>query len=122
MWWVREYLLLNPYGRPLLVYFRRGRNIEISGVKFMNSPRFHIKLRDMDGVYCHDFEIYTDTKGQENLNQLLGGEKFTSSKLRLTVPIFPLNTDGLDPSGANILIERLNITCFDDAVAIKPAH
>lgn len=34
--------------------------------------------------------------------------------------MFPLNTDGIDPSGSNILIERVNITNFDDAVAIKP--
>ena len=31
-----------------------------------------------------------------------------------------MNTDGIDPSGKNILIERVNITNYDDAVAIKP--
>ena len=35
-------------------------------------------------------------------------------------PIFPLNTDGIDPSGLNIIIENVNITNFDDAVAVKP--
>jgi polygalacturonase len=33
----------------------------------------------------------------------------------------PLNTDGIDPAGSNVLIENVNITCFDDAVAIKPS-
>ena len=34
--------------------------------------------------------------------------------------MFPLNTDGIDPSGRNILIQ--NITCenYDDVVAVKP--
>ena len=36
--------------------------------------------------------------------------------------MFPLNTDGIDPHGTNILIERVNITCFDDAVAVKASH
>lgn len=40
----------------------------------------------------------------------------------MTLPMFPLNTDGIDPHGTNILIERVNITCFDDAVAVKASH
>lgn len=36
--------------------------------------------------------------------------------------MFPFNTDGIDPSGTNILIERVDITNWDDAVAIKPAN
>lgn len=39
----------------------------------------------------------------------------------LGVPTFPLNTDGIDPSGKNVLIEDVSITCFDDAVAVKPS-
>ena len=40
----------------------------------------------------------------------------------MTLPVFPLNTDGVDPHGRDILIERLNITNFDDAVAVKPSN
>ena len=36
------------------------------------------------------------------------------------MPTYALNTDGIDPSGKNILIERVKITNFDDAVAVKP--
>ena len=39
----------------------------------------------------------------------------------LGVPTFPLNTDGIDPSGRNVLIENVTITNFDDAVAVKPS-
>jgi polygalacturonase len=38
------------------------------------------------------------------------------------VPIFPLNTDGIDPSGKNILIQNVRIENFDDAVAVKPQN
>lgn len=38
----------------------------------------------------------------------------------ITLPTYALNTDGLDPLGKNAIIERLNITNYDDAVAIKP--
>ena len=34
----------------------------------------------------------------------------------------PLNTDGIDPAGSNVTIRNINITNFDDAVAVKPSH
>lgn len=39
----------------------------------------------------------------------------------LGIPTFPLNTDGIDPSGKNVLIENVTITNYDDAVAVKPS-
>ena len=38
----------------------------------------------------------------------------------MTLPMFPFNTDGIDIHATNVLIERLNITNYDDAVAVKP--
>ena len=35
------------------------------------------------------------------------------------LPTYALNTDGIDPAGKNVLIERVNITNYDDAVAVK---
>ena len=40
--------------------------------------------------------------------------------LSFQLPMFPFNTDGIDILGRNVLIERCNITNYDDAVAIKP--
>jgi polygalacturonase len=40
----------------------------------------------------------------------------------LKIPTYPFNTDGIDPSGTNILIRNVTITSYDDAVAVKPAH
>ena len=38
------------------------------------------------------------------------------------LPLFPLNTDGIDPSGRDFHI--YNITCqnYDDVVVSKPTH
>jgi hypothetical protein len=38
------------------------------------------------------------------------------------IPTFPLNTDGIDPSGQNVLIRNVSVECFDDAVAVKPCN
>ena len=40
----------------------------------------------------------------------------------LDIPTFPLNTDGIDPSGVDVLIEDINVQNFDDVVAVKPMH
>lgn len=63
MWWMREYLGHNPNGRPHLMYIKRATNLEMAGVRYVNSPYYHIEVKDFDGAYFHDFEIYVDTKG-----------------------------------------------------------
>ena len=42
MWWIREFISKNTYGRPLLVVFRDSQNIEWTGVKLMNGPYYHL--------------------------------------------------------------------------------
>ena len=117
MWWVREISRIfdlkgNPHGRPNMIEISNSTGIEWTGIKLINSPYYHINARDIDGGYFHDFEIYVDIMSQNHLSEFLG--------LGLRIPTFPLNTDGIDPAGTNILIERVNITNFDDAVAVKP--
>lgn len=68
MWWVREWLGLNHNKRPILLNILRGRDIEITGVRWLNSPRFNIWLEDIDGAWVHDFEIYADVYGQLQLS------------------------------------------------------
>jgi len=55
-------------------------------------------------VYLHDFEIIVDP-----WKHILGTK----------IPMFGFNTDGIDASVDNLLIERVNITSHDDAVVIK---
>ena len=53
----------------------------------------------------------------DNLLSILVGDRPV-----LSFPILPLNTDGVDPAGSNVTIRNLNITCFDDAVAVKASN
>ena len=41
-------------------------------------------------------------------------------KTKLSWPVFPLNTDGIDPYGSNITIRNVEFRNWDDAVAVKP--
>lgn len=121
MWWMREYIQRNPYGRPCLIKFKHGTKIEFTGIRWLNSPYYHLDIQDFDGGWFHDFEIYVESKGQLELKLLLGDDKGMLSDLNgLELPTYALNTDGLDPRGKNAIIERLNITNYDDAVAVKP--
>jgi len=53
----------------------------------------------------------------DNLLSILVGDRPI-----LSIPILPLNTDGVDPAGSNVTIRNLNITCFDDAIAVKSSN
>jgi polygalacturonase len=59
-WWVREWKRENHNGRPNLLDMSRVQNVEISGVKFRNSPRYHISFDESDSIYIHDLEIEVD--------------------------------------------------------------
>lgn len=48
--------------------------------------------------------------------------KYGHYNFRLGLPTFPLNTDGIDPAGSNFIIRNVNITSYDDSIAVKPAH
>lgn len=123
MWWVREYISRNPHGRPHLIKIRGALNLEFTGIRWVNSPMYHLDVRDMDGFYAHDFEIFVDYKGQLELGRLLlTDEHVNEGSDGITLPMYALNTDGIDPAGRNILIERINITNYDDAVAIKNSN
>ena len=64
-WWVREWNLENKYDRPHLLEFNQVQTSEISGVKFLNGPRFHMELNDVDGINIHDLEIFVDILKQK---------------------------------------------------------
>lgn len=124
MWWIREYIGRNKAGRPKLLQITGATNLEFTGVRWTNSPYYHMDIRDFDGAYFHDFEIYVDAYGQLELDRLFLGDRssFINGIGGKALPTNPLNTDGIDPRGRNALIERINITNYDDAVAIKEMH
>ena len=59
-WWLRDLDGGNPNGRPTLVEFQRAQKIEICCVKFLNSPKTTIDIKDADDVLVHDIDIRTD--------------------------------------------------------------
>ena len=50
MWWWREIFVLNPTGRPIMLRMDRVRNVLIEETKWVNGPRFHMYLNDVDSV------------------------------------------------------------------------
>jgi len=90
------------------------KNLTIHDLVLKNSPQFHIKLSQTIDTKIYNLDIKVNTTAQFDIikrNYLIGA-----------IPMFPLNTDGIDPSGRNFHI--YNITCqnYDDVVVPKPAH
>ena len=140
MWWVREFLNKNLAHRPKLFEFDNLNGMEFQGLFVKNSPSFHIVPKDSQNMYFHDMEIFVDVMGQLELNLLFNKDmpknvstpidlvyalQATMDKVNhghLELPIFPLNTDGIDADGRNITFRRVKITNFDDAIVAKPGN
>jgi len=112
-WW--SIILLEIHNRPHMVAMERVEGIVIDNLYFTNSPNFHLRLHDIKDLHVKNITIYVDTESQHAMLQKSGNWHEERG-----VPTFPLNTDGIDPSGINILIEDVNIENYDDAVAVKP--
>jgi polygalacturonase len=80
--------------RPNLVVLNRGRNIHMSGIRLVNSPKFHFVQTDCDGVVIDGVTVLA--------------------------PEGAANTDAIDPSNSrDVKITRCLIDVGDDNVAIK---
>jgi polygalacturonase len=66
-WWMREYAVLNYGNRPHLLRMDRVRNARIEGIRWTNSPMYHMFLIDIDNFYIADFEIFVDVFEQKKL-------------------------------------------------------
>jgi polygalacturonase len=80
-------------GRPRLIQLTDCSRVLVQGVTLMNSPSFHLFPSR-----CQDVTV-------ENI--------------RVKAPSYSPNTDGIDPSGANIVIKGCTIDTGDDDIAIK---
>jgi polygalacturonase len=77
MWWVRDLLNLNPTGRPRMTHIRNAKNLEFTGIRWVNSPKQHLNVKDASDIYFHDFEIVVDLKGQLEIGRLFFGNGYT---------------------------------------------
>lgn len=96
-WWA-AYSNSTISDRPRLVQFTRSSSLLISGLTFQNSPQFHIALSGSGGTPNNNVTIFGVT---------------------VTAPGNSPNTDGIDPTATNILIQRCTIAVGDDNIAIK---
>jgi polygalacturonase len=82
--------------RPFMVSFTHCARVEVTGIKLTNSPMFHL----VPG-HCTDVTI---------------------KDITISAPSDSPNTDGIDPSGSNYLIDGCTIDTGDDNIAIKPGE
>ena len=101
-WWRAFTVGDIPRKRPTVLNFDTVTNLTVSDLILRNSPRFNI--------YAHNV---TDASFGGNLTIWVDG-------MSRDQPFFPLNTDGVDVSGRRIRVHGVNISNFDDAVAVKP--
>ncbi len=99
VWWeeaenARQKVSGYTLPRPNLVVLTRGKNIRMTGIRLVNSPKFHFVPTDCDGVLIEDVTVLAPERAA--------------------------NTDAIDPSICrNVKITRCFIDVGDDNVAIK---
>jgi hypothetical protein len=77
-----------------------------------------LPFKTICGVIFNKYEGQIDTGLM--LNNLINlAKKFGAEGI---VPLFPLNTDGIDPAGRYYHIWNLTVQNYDDVVVPKPSH
>lgn len=118
-WWVvcilnDKKLLTDNNFRPHLIRLERSTHIVIHDIVMKNSAQFHLKMDECYDAELYNIAILVNTTAQINL--------LKKYSLEGIIPLFPLNTDGIDPSGARMHIYNLTVQNFDDVVVPKPSH
>lgn len=117
-WWF--VIITGTDKRPHMMGVFRSWDVHIEGLRVRNSPQFHFLLSDVARMRVAHVDIRVDVEQQKKLWEKAKKQQKQEKQEKLKgVPVFPLNTDGIDPSGINITIEHCYIENFDDAVAIK---
>ena len=134
-WWKESLMgfagqsLLKRDERPKLLTFRLSTNLVINDLVMVNSPFWHLNLDDVANVTINNLVVDVDTERQHSAlpSNLISYPKRPFSlyrwgldQLLSNIPLFPLNTDGIDPAGINITIRNFTYRGYDDAIAVKP--
>lgn len=93
VWWERFTAKAITMRRPQMLYGQGVQRLEISGVHFLNPPNTHISLKDCSDVHIKGITIEAPEKSR--------------------------NTDGINISARNCLIEDCEIATGDDNIAIN---
>ncbi len=92
-WW-SAYSSGTISNRPRLIQINKSTNVLVNALTLQNSPMFHIAMTNVSSNVTF-FALTINTSG--------------------TSP----NTDGIDPTGSNILIQGCSIADGDDNIAVK---
>ena len=93
IWWDKFTVKEITFRRPQLLFIENCERLEIAGITTLNPPNTHISIKGGREVYIHDVTIYAPEKSR--------------------------NTDGINISAKNALIERCKIATGDDNIAIN---
>ena len=118
-WWVYTLFNFIHYTRPNMVEMLNCTNVVVESLKVYNSPRYHFHLMNMTNLIVRDIYIWVDVTAQQDLLEQMKA-KHSPGSSPWKIPMFPFNTDGIDPSGRNILIQNITVENYDDVVAVKP--
>ena len=114
-WWVELLFNFISNQRPHLVYLDNCKDVVVENITMRNSPKFHLVAHQIKNFVVRNVVIWVDVTAQK---EMLESSDTSSWK----IPMFPFNTDGIDPSGQNILIQNITVENYDDAVAVKPGN
>jgi polygalacturonase len=121
-WWTAIEHKFN-YHRPHMLWVYGSEDVEVHDLHFLNSPNFHCRIYDVHRLHIRNISIHVDVTAQQSMLERFGhwlDYKTTSHGFPAGFPTFPLNTDGIDVNGHEVLIEDSTIQNFDDAVVVKP--
>ena len=94
-WWTAFNANDSMPHRPYLIKLSPCTTVYVHDVTLSNSPMFHLAIKA--------------------LNVTIDG-------ITISAPASAPNTDGIDPSGSNYLIEHCTISTGDDNIALKPGN
>lgn len=112
-WW---YVILTGLdNRPHMIVTQTVSNFLLENLTLLNSPQYHVFLQDNVNATVQHLTVHVDITEQQSLLETFG--LFEDG-----IPIFPLNTDGIDIAGRNITVRYCSVENFDDSVCIKPSN
>ena len=125
-WWETAIAHKFNYHRPHMLWVYGSEDVEIHDLHFRNSPNFHCRIYDVHRLHIRNISIHVDVTAQQSMLQRFGhwldlDRNTTAGGLPTGIPTFPLNTDGIDVNGYDVVIEDSTIENFDDAVVVKPS-
>lgn len=138
-WWhfVRPGSTLRSHKRPILIELDDCDDVTVRDLALLDAPRFNVYLGGLTRrARVTRLSIIVDWRKQRRL--LIDAAKrrssigwaierawiswFRPAWWSFPLPMFPFNTDGIDVAGADVIVEHIVVSNWDDVVAVKPSE